>query len=243
VRGRIDWKYALGLELTDPGFDASVLSEFRKRLVQGGAEQLLLDTLLTLFKERGWLKARGRQRTDSTHVLAKIRALNRLVCVGETLRAALNCLAVVAPDWLLEHSSLEWVKRYGHRVEGTHFPTGQAEQQAAAEMIGQDGAALLSALFDPDAPEWLCHLPAVETLRRVWVQNYLYVDGALDFRTNDNIPPPALFIDSPYDIEARYSKKRSTTWVGYKVHLTETCDEDAPHLPRACCHHACSHGR
>src|SRR2546421_5264456 len=76
VRGRIDWKYALGLELTDPGFDHTVLSEFRCRLVAGNSEQVLLDTMLTLFKERGWLKARGKQRTDSTHVLAKIRALN-----------------------------------------------------------------------------------------------------------------------------------------------------------------------
>ena len=93
VRGRIDFKYALGLELSDAGFDHSVLAEFRARLIEGHAEQLLLDTMLTLFKERGWLKARGKQRTDSTHVLAKIRAINRLVCVGETLRHALNCLA------------------------------------------------------------------------------------------------------------------------------------------------------
>lgn len=80
VRGRIDWKYVLGLELADPGFEASVLCEFRKRLVQGGAEQLLLDALLALCKERGWLKARERQRTDSTHVLANVRAMNRHVC-------------------------------------------------------------------------------------------------------------------------------------------------------------------
>ena len=68
VRGRIDWKYALGLELADPGFDASVLSEFRTRLVEGQAEERLLTVMLTLFKERGWLKARGKQRTDSTQV-------------------------------------------------------------------------------------------------------------------------------------------------------------------------------
>ena len=111
VRGRIDWKYALGLELADPGFDASVLSEFRTRLVEGHAEERLLTVMLTLFKERGWLKARGKQRTDSTHVLAKIRAINRLVCVGETLRHALNCLAIVAPEWLLERSQSEWVDR------------------------------------------------------------------------------------------------------------------------------------
>src|SRR3954470_4251693 len=77
VRGRIDWKYLLGLELTDPGFDASVLSEFRTRLVTGGAEALLLDTLLTLCRERKLLRPRGRQRTDSTHVLGAVRGLNR----------------------------------------------------------------------------------------------------------------------------------------------------------------------
>src|SRR5258708_18322544 len=121
VRGRIDWKYLLGLELADPGFDASVLCEFRKRLVQGSAEYLLLDTLLALCKERGWLKARERQRTDSTHVLAKIRAINRLMCVGEAMRFVLNSLAVVAPEWLLYHSERDWVERYGHRIKESSF--------------------------------------------------------------------------------------------------------------------------
>src|SRR3954449_6095510 len=78
VRGRTDWKYALSLELTDPGFDFSVLCEFRARLVAGGLEQSLLEALLTRYRERGLLKARGRQRTDSTHGLAAVRKLNRL---------------------------------------------------------------------------------------------------------------------------------------------------------------------
>ena len=100
VRSRMDWKYALSLELSDPGFDHTVLSEFRSRLVQGGATQRLLDVLLDQCAARGWLKVRGRQRTDSTHVLAAVRALNRWECVGETRRHALNVLAEVAPDWL-----------------------------------------------------------------------------------------------------------------------------------------------
>jgi transposase len=85
VRSRLDWKYALSLELTDPGFDHTVLSECRSRLVSGNAEQRLLDLLLERCREGGWLKARGRQRTDSTHVLAKIRALNRVLCVAQTM--------------------------------------------------------------------------------------------------------------------------------------------------------------
>ena len=98
VRSRIDWKYALSLALTDPGFDCSVLSEFRARLIAGSLEHQLLEAMLTHFQARGWLKARGPQRTDSTHGLAAIRMLHRLESVGETLRAALNSLAVVAPD-------------------------------------------------------------------------------------------------------------------------------------------------
>lgn len=116
VRGRIDLKYALGLELVDPGFDFTILSDFRARLVQGEAEQVLLDSMLALFKERGWLKQRQQQRTDSTHILAKIRAINRLICVGEAMRFALNSLAVVAGEWLLAHAEQEWLYRYGHRI-------------------------------------------------------------------------------------------------------------------------------
>src|SRR5919198_6391055 len=111
VRARIDWKYALALELTDAGFDASVLCEFRKRLIAGNAELLLFETMLTLFREQGLIKAKGRQRTDSTHVLAAIQVLNRLECVGETLRQALNTLAATAPDWLRTWVPSVWFDR------------------------------------------------------------------------------------------------------------------------------------
>ena len=100
VRARIDWKYALELELTDPGFHFSVLTEFRARLVAGQAEHLLLDTMLERFKQRGLLKACGKQRTDSTHVLAAVHDLTLLELVAETLRAALDDLAAIVPDWL-----------------------------------------------------------------------------------------------------------------------------------------------
>jgi transposase len=202
VRGRIDVKYALSLDLTDPGFDASVLSEFRARLIAGHAEEQLLTAMLTLFKERGWLKARGKQRTDSTHVLAKIRAINRLVCVGETLRHALNCLALVAPEWLLDHSMPEWVDRYGVRLEDSRLPSGEEERRAWAESVGQDGSRLLGAVCDPSAPSWLREVSAVAILRRVWVQNYQWTDGKLAWRSSDTIPPAALSISSPYDLDA-----------------------------------------
>lgn len=231
VRGRIDWKYAWGLKLSDPGFDSTVLSEFRTRLVQGSAEQLLFTTLLQKCQAQKLLLARGRQRTDSTHVLGAIRAMNRLECVGEAVRHTLHVLAVVASDWLRKHSRPEWIDRYGPRVEDYRLPKGETLRQAHAQQIGLDGYWLLEHLYAEDAPHWLRPLPAVETLRRVWVQQYYRTETEVRWRSGeDGLPPAAQFISSPYDPEAHYAKKRTTSWVGYKVHLTESCEEGTPHL-------------
>lgn len=230
VRARIDWKYALGLKLTDAGFDASVLSEFRARLVAGGAEAVLFETLLERFGQAGLVKARTRQRTDSTHVLAAIQMLNRLECVGETLRHALNVLAVVVPEWLQAHVLPVWFERYGQRFAEYRLPSERTERYALAETIGADGFALLEMIYAATAPAWLREVPAVEVLRQVWVQQFYGPDEPVRWRAAQDLPPSALLICSPYDAEARYAKKRSVAWVGYKVHLTETCDEDTPHL-------------
>lgn len=100
VRTRIDGTYAFRLELTHPGCDCSVLSAFRSRLLGNGAERRWCDLMLERIRSRGWLKARGKQRTDSTHVLAALRTLRRLEIVGEPLRHLLHVLADVAPLWL-----------------------------------------------------------------------------------------------------------------------------------------------
>jgi transposase len=231
VRARLDWKYLLGLPVEDPGFDASVLCEFRARLLGGGAEQRLLDVLLERFREHGLLKARGRQRTDSTHVLSAVRALNRLQCVGETMRHALNSLAVTAPDWLQPCIRPEWIERYDHQLDNYRLPKKETERAALAALIGADGFQLLEAVYAPEAPGWLREVPAVETLRHVWLQQYYaYEVGPIRWRSSADSPPAHLLINSPYDPEARYGAKRDLTWVGYKAHVTETCDPDEPHL-------------
>ena len=230
VRARLDWKYALGLTLADRGFDFSVLSEFRARLIEGQMEYLLFETMLTCLKQRGLIKAGGRQRTDATHVLAAVRAVNRVVCVGETMRATLNTLAEVDPEWLRSFAPDEWYERYAHRVEEYRLPKEQAKRMALVETIGADGYALLDVIYSTPELNWLAHVPAVETLRRVWVQQFELIEGRPHFRANDNIPPPPKMICSPYDTEATYGRKVSTWWVGYKVHLTESCDEDSPRL-------------
>lgn len=241
VRGRIDWKYALGLEISDAGFDYSVLSEFRARLVEGGAEQRVLERMLEVYRERGLLKARGRQRTDTTHVLGAVRDMNRLELVGETLRHVLEALAVVAPEWLQSWVPADWQDRYAARMDDYRLPKGQSEREQLAETIGRDGYELLRRVYESGsaginvsagAPgwSWLRQLPAVEVMRRIWIQHYGWQDDRVYWRKSGDLPPGADIICSPYDLEVRYSSKRNFHWVGYKVGLTETCDEDSPNL-------------
>jgi transposase len=223
VRERIDWKYSLGLELSDPGFDFSLLSEFRQRLLEAGAETLLLDRLLEVCKQRGWLKAGGKQRTDSTHVLARVRSLSNLECVGETLRAVLDDLAALAPEWLVGQISVDWLERYSHRVENYRLPKAESQRTALAQQIGADGLHLLHALEQPDAPVELAEVESVQLLRQVWQQYYDLSGGKAKWRAGPRASEDEGIIRSPYDPEARTGKKRELTWFGYKVHLTETC--------------------
>lgn len=230
VRARLDWKYALSLELTDPGFHYSVLSEFRTRLVESEKSQLLLDQILALFKEKGWLKARGQQRSDSTHVLATVRELNQVEVVGESFRYTLNVLANVVPDWLRELVKPEWVERYGERLDEYRLPKDKGEREALVNLIGQDGQYLLACIEQAVDLPWLTEVPAVQILKQVWDQQYTVEAGQIRHRELKEMPSVGEWVRSPFDPEARFGKKRSRHWVGYKVHLTETCDEDRPHL-------------
>lgn len=189
VRSRLDWKYALALELDDCGFDFSVLSEFRTRLVAGQAEQLLFETMLSHLKDKKLVRAGSQQRSDSTHVLAKIRALNRLGVVHETLRAALNILAIVVPDWLREIAEQEWHQGYDKRLDEARLPKEQSAQVDLAFQVGQDDFKLLATIYANRDWTWLANIKAIDTLRQVWLQQFQLVEGQVQWRANDNIPP------------------------------------------------------
>jgi transposase len=234
VRRCMDWKYALSLDLTDPGFDFTLLHDFRHRLLAHEAGQRFLDTLLAACKARGWIKARGTQRTDATHVLAAIRTLHRVECVLEVMHYALNQLSDVAPTWVRQQVPSEWYTRYGLRSDQARLPKDASKREVLARQIGADGYQLLDWVRAADTALGLRELPALEALRRIWLQQYYRctVPGreVLRWRIGDEQPPSAVRIASPYDLEARYSSKRDTHWVGYKVHLTETCDAGQPDL-------------
>jgi transposase len=230
----MDWKYALSLDLTDPGFDFTLLHDFRHRLLAHDAGQRFLDTFLAACQARGWLKAWGTQRTDSTHVLAAIRTLHRLECVRVAMHYALNQLSDVAPAWVRQQVPPEWYTRYGLRSDQARLPKDASKREALARQIGADGYQLLEWVRAADPALGVRELPALEVLRRIWLQQYYRctVPGreVLRWRTGDEQLPSAVRIASPDDLEARYSSKRDTHWVGYKVHLTETCDAGQPDL-------------
>ncbi len=234
VRRCMDWKYALSLDLTDPGFDFTLLHDVRGRVLTHQAGQRFLDAFLAACNARGWIKVRGTQRTDSTHVLAAIRTLHRLECVLEAMHDALNQLSAAAPAWLQQHVPLDWYPRYGLRSDQARLPQETSKREALARQVGADGYQLLAWVQSADTALGLSDLPALEALRQIWIQQYYRctVPGleALRWRTGDEQPPAAVRIASPYDLEARYSSKRETHWVGYKLHLTETCDADHPDL-------------
>jgi transposase len=237
VRDRITWKYALGLELEDEGFDFSVLSEFRDRLVRQDLTRLALDALLERLAGMGLVKAGGRARTDSTHVLGAIRHLNRLELAGESLRAALEALAVAHPGWLAQVIDPAWQQTYAARIDDLRLPSSETKRAELMIAYGRDGYHLLDQVHSASAPGWLRELPAVQVLRRVWIQQfYRDVDtatGRQEVRRReaapdgDGLPPGHQRIISPYDPDARYSIKREHGWDGYKVHFTETCSAPA----------------
>jgi len=212
VRGRLDWKYCLGLALEDEGSGFSVLCEFRARLVAGSLELKILDLLLGRLKELGLVGAGGRQRTDSAHVLGRIRDLNRLELAGESVRAALEALAAATPGWLAGVIDGSWQRMHGQRIDEIRLPESETRPKALAVQYGRDGCHLLEAARAPGAPGWLRALPAVEALRAIWVQQYYRVSdehGEVVRReaSEHGLPPGRLKIVSPCDLDARYSEK------------------------------------
>src|SRR5216683_2125310 len=200
VRTRIDWQYLLGLPVDDPGFDHTVLAEFRARVAGAGLEQVELD--------------------------------------GESVRAALEALTAAHPAWVAQRICVpDFARRYGTPMTSWRPPASQARRDELAVACARDGYALLGAVYDRSAPAWLRELPAVDVLRRVLLQNYartITEDGreVIGRREKepegDGLPPGHARIASPYDLDARWGVKRDTFWLGYKLHITETCDDAPP---------------
>jgi transposase len=227
VRVRLDWKYALHLPLDYQGFDFSVLSEFRDRLIEHEAERQMFDQQLEQLQALGLVKRRGRQRTDSLAILTKMRRLNRVERVAETLRLAVRALVQTNREWCEEMLPPSWEERYGERVVLERL--SEIERKQLDESVGADGRWLLRRLQEASTPSALQQQPEVQLLATVWEQQFEVIAGQVVFREADKYDGRRQ-IQTPHDPEARYSKKGAQRWVGDKVQVTETDDEGFPHL-------------
>ncbi|MFJ8856119.1 transposase [Streptomyces sp. NPDC102437] len=230
VRCRIDFKYAMAMELDDPGFHHSVLADFRDRLAEGDRADRLLDLALARLKEYGLVRELTTQRTDSTHVLAAVRDLTRLEPITEAVRAVLEEVAGTAPHLLDELVDEQWGRRYGRPVRLGKNPTKPKTRILAT---GNDAVRLLEHLYQHGADR--AFSPRIQALRQIMVQNYHRdAAGHLRWRSAEaeggpGLPPSSRAIVSPYDISARYARHgHIISWKGFSAHLTETCAPDGP---------------
>lgn len=227
LRMRMDWKYALHLPLDYGGFDFSVLSEFRDRLIDHQAEVRVFDRLVEAFRTKGLIKERGKQRTDSLAMLTKVRHLSRLELVVESLRLAVDAALKANRAWCEVIIPPVWEEQYGERyVLGRHRPE---EWDAYERTVGNDGQWFLERLESEGAPAELKNLPEVQVLKTVWAQQFRVEAGQMVYQTVSNYDGHTE-IQTPHDPQARYSKKRDFEWIGGKLQVTETDDEGYPHL-------------
>ena len=144
VRARLDWKYLLGLSLDDPGFDHSVLPEFRARVAEAGLEQDLLDVLLAGLG-RGLVKAGGKQRTDSTHVISAVGELNRLELAGESCGPQPRPLSRRRSG--SPRSAWPTGRPATDGADSWRLPASQTKRDQLAADYGRDGYALVEAVY------------------------------------------------------------------------------------------------
>ena len=200
VRCRIDFKYAMAMELDDPGFHHSVLADFRDRLAEGDRADRLLDLALARLKEAGLVRERTTQRTDSTHVLAAVRDLTHLYLIAEEDRAALGEIASTSPHLLDELVDEDWGRRYGRPVRLGKNPT---KPKARILEAGNDAVRLLEHLYRHGADR--TSGPRIQALRQIMMQNYHRdAAGHLRRRTAETeggpgLPPSSRAIVSSYD--------------------------------------------
>jgi transposase len=230
VAVRLDWKYALHLPLGYAGFDFSCLSYFRRRLVEHERSRLVFEAVLERVRALGFLKKRGKQRTDSLGVVGAVRELGQVELVSEALRLALRALGTVAPAWVEQAIPAAYRAHYLERR--SDYRLTAEERRAELVRVGQDGAWLLDRLGAEDAAA-LRALPEVATMATIWQQRYERADGALRWR--DRTVDATELVVTPHDPGVRIGQKRGHAWWGDKVHVTETIaappDPDAPADP------------
>jgi transposase len=221
---RLDWKYALHLPLGYSGFHFTDLYAFRQRLVGRQKEALLFEQLIRRLRQEGLLRARGKMRTDATHVVALLNRLSQLELVRESLRVALRAIETQEGAWAEERIPEAFAETYSQRQNDYRLTDRQITEQLG--QVGHDGYWLLKEI-ERGAPEGVGSLSEVETLRSVLEQQF--PQGPEQGPTARRLGGRGV-IETPHDPEVRGAKKGKKSWLGFKVQVTENCDDDVVSL-------------
>jgi transposase len=220
VRVRIDWKYALHLPLNWAGFHWSNLSHFRQRLIENEAEYLVFDRLVKLLVEPGFIRQRGKQRTDSMSILGLVAKLSRLELVLETIRVVLVTIEKVDGDWLEKNVPEAFLERYGTKKR--RYKMTEEEIEAELRQAGADGLWLLQQLAA--ASSEIAELEPVEVMREIWGQQFEWDQEGSYEGPKEKLEGHGV-IQSPHEPEVRYREKRDKQWQGYGAQVSETAEE------------------
>lgn len=229
IPGRIDLKYLLRLPLEHEGFDASDLAKFRSRLLEGDVDKKIFERVLELANELGLLK-KERQRTDSTKVIAAVASLSRTELIIEAMRHALDCLAPLEPEFVSWISN-DFLMLDAYVIRGFNFriPRKENQQKELAEAVAKDAKFLLEEIDGDERLKHLRQLRPVVVLRRILGEQFeINERGQPRQKEQKELAKSQYLIGSPFDTDARYSTKRTESWLGYKVHVTETCGSGSP---------------
>lgn len=219
VAVRLDWKYALHLPLDYTGFDFSILCDFRRRILEHGKEALVFEAILEKVKALGFIKKRGKARTDSIAVIGAVRALSILETVSETLRVAVRAIEKADPTWAGREVPASFREQYARmRPE---YRLSKEEREAALRQTGRDGFWLLDRI-EASAPKEVREAEAVKVMQAVWEQRYDRVEGKVT--TREGTADCTELIVTPHDPGVRAGEKRGKKWHGEKAHVTETAE-------------------
>ena len=217
---RLDWKYALHLEVGDGGFDFSCLSYFRRRLLGHGASRLVFEAVLGRVRALGFLKKHGKQRTDALGVVGAVRELSQVELLWEAVRLAPRALLAGDAGWVETTVPAAYRERYLERR--SEYRLSVEEREAELVRVGQDAAWLLDRLAADERAD-LAELTEVRTLAAIWEQRYERVEGQVR-RRSVTVDSTELIV-TPHDPGVRIGQKRGHAWWGDKVHITETVSE------------------
>lgn len=201
MRERIDWKYALHLDMNHPGMDAETFCEFRQWLSINKIGQQNLAELLQRLSAITFFTNKPGTSLEPDQVISDVCQISRLAKIWEAFNQATKALAAVRPDWLSAASLPHWPERYGQGYKLVNLKLDKVERYVFAQEIGADGSYLLNEIAKTNDPV-LEDIAEVRALRLTWHEQFQQVGGKVWWRKRSCLgcTQNSIFLQSKMDL-------------------------------------------